>query len=931
VKSLLAILLLVCIVLNSPATKFAYSNDVTVSPGKYDLSLGDEFPTFGSVKLSYPNSSILTNSTGDLVFAVTLDVNQTSKRTIQVNGYSVDDANLYSLDIYVPPDFSGITLGRLWTSFTNDYDSHVISLGQGSGDIAPNWWEISLQNLIVTSDFALSSIHNDLTAHSVFLANQTQYIRLFQVTSPSSAGRYFFKVFINGTSIQTRNFPTLVVKASKDPAYISGTLKDLGNRNVTNTGRPINLAAGYGAEVVATGLDNHGASVSAQTFINSTANGQYTLFGVASGTYNITAYAAGYVPTTRPTTVSVAPAQSLEGVDIYMPESVSITGTVLSNRADGTPITWGAVSGINGTTGRSISISVLSLSGSTVASLAPNGIGQSLTVNPNTSSFDFSIQREVNLDGRIPQDYANYTSGLSSGDYLLRAYVTSYVQLEEVRIHVTNETTYTTSTMPLVRTGFFNVTIHFKNSNSTIVADPITVDGTLTVSAYDQQGILRAQNVTFVNAGATSASVELGGFSTARAFGIATQFSQNGGILPGTYYIQARFSSSPSYTGYANIGIRDLYYQIADVRASIGLGQGVVEVSLSLCKAGAIVFRVYPIDNQVPQHEAYWRFPGSTITIIVTDAYGNVYQANSTQRNTAGVANVTFTYSGLKTNSYAVVIRTLGYTQRDILHLNVVLGANTDASIWMIENPIIDLTVAFRNEGLLSIIDSTQPFAQPINHLDATPARIEVFDERDNFVAANVSYIPNLSKPYGAPTQTAHFTLVGFDQYYGDPRFVWSGFYDTTDGASQNSGGLFLYPWDNEPRQFTIRIWVDGYYQLEPLRVTVPPRGNISVVGLVDRASRISGMVAGPDFFGQARPLSWATISLEPNNYTLSGIIAARPGNYATSSLDGSFQVWVPQGMYGIGASLAGYASYSAQINIPPGSDITMWIWLENY
>ncbi len=68
----------------------------------------------------------------------------------------------------------------------------------------------------------------------------------------------------------------------------------------------------------------------------------YTLFGVAPGTYNITVYAAGFVPAINGATeVSVAAAQSLEGVDIYLTESVNVTGTVLSETAEGGLIPWG--------------------------------------------------------------------------------------------------------------------------------------------------------------------------------------------------------------------------------------------------------------------------------------------------------------------------------------------------------------------------------------------------------------------------------------------------------------------------------------------------------------------------------------------------------------------------------------------------------------
>lgn len=137
-------------------------------------------------------------------------------------------------------------------------------------------------------------------------------------------------------------------------------------------------------------------------------------------------------------------------------------------------------------------------------------------------------------------------------------------------------------------------------------------------------------------------------------------------------------------------------------------------------------------------------------------------------------------------------------------------------------------------------------------------------------------------------------------------------------------------------------MWIEGYYQLEPLQVIVKARDEgwnggelapavVSVVTSVDRASRISGTVIGPDFFDRARPLSWATITLQPDNYTLSGIIDVQPGDYTTSSLDGFFQVWVPEGSYGMGVSLNGYSSYSTQIAVPSGSDLYMYVWLDNY
>jgi hypothetical protein len=486
------------------------------------------------------------------------------------------------------------------------------------------------------------------------------------------------------------------------------------------------------------------------------------------------------------------------------------------------------------------------------------------------------------------------------------------------------------------------VTVHFRYSNNVLVDEPLTafdnsgqpvpVGGTLTVSAYDQEGILRAQNVTSVTPGSTSATVDLIGFSNTRGFGTFSLFSQNYGLRPGTYYIVARLTSSPVFAGFANLGIRDIYYQTDIVRATIGLSTDELLISLSMYRAGGILLGLRSINYQIPPLDPNWAYPGSTIKVLIVDANGNVYQANTTQPLDS--TNATFAYvglgflgglgGGLLSGSYTVIIETHGYTQQQILHIDVRLGAISDAAVYMILNPVIDLTIFFTHENIFSLIDSTLPFAQPINNLTATPTRIEVFDDLGNFVAANATYIPNGSK-------TAHFILSGFDLYYGDPRLIWSGFYDTTDGANQKPGGLILYPWNMSPHTYTIRIWVDGYYQLQPLHVIVATPQNVSVVTVMDRASRIFGTVMGPDYFDAARRLSWATITLEPNNSTLTDIIDVQPGNYTTSSLDGSFQVWVPQGTYGMGVALEGYATYSAMISVPEGSDMYFNIWLDNY
>jgi len=1012
----LLLLSTVLISMSAVALQPTQANNVTVSPGRYDLRLGNDTTL---VKLSYPNSTILTDSVGDLLFTVTLEPNSTQflcEVTHPPGGLSPLEAGdcQANINLYIPPEFTGLTIGNIWTSFTNNYDPHLIRLSrQSSADqIGPNWWEVSISNVNVTcTPWFANPTTTPTHPNPVFLAYPTccptctpstrsstgiayqtkpQYVRLFQVTSPTTAGRYFFKAFINGQSIGADNFPALVVKASRDPATISGTLRDLGNRNPAMAGQPIYLAPGTGAQVIATGYDSLGRSVSAQTFINSTADGRYTLFGVAAGTYNITVYAAGYIPMTitqfpypypfvpsiiKPTPITVAPAQSLEGIDIYLSESPNVTGTVLSETARGVPTPWGylcsAFFGGSSVTAcstfRAITVDLVSIvDGTTV--IASNQPPYTLTAftNPQATDYAFTIQNELSSwSGEIPQDYASFTSGLPTGeDYFVRAYVTSYIQLAEIRVHVANETVETEAPVPLIRTGCFTVTVHlhdFDLPGSDLVDNPIKANGTLTVSAYDMEGVLRAQNSTSVFDGNSTGYVEACGFSSASQRGIFSQFSENYGILPGTYYIEARLTAAPVVIGNAatttnaplpgSLVVGDLYYQTANYLATIGLGDGDTQVSLHLYRAAGVQLHIYSVDTESPRIYRDWAFPGDPVFLtFIPTGETSVYQTNSTQPadnytipppfpvNFPGyTSGPGLNVAGLpvlpgQSDSYECFVYTLGYTQDTPCHFTVQLGANADASVWLVKNPFISLTVAFREEGLLTGINSTEPYAQPINNLPATPTRVEVFDSSGNFVAANATYIPNNSSN-GAPTKVANFTLAGLNTYYGDPRYVWDGFYDTTDQASQPVGGLLLYPWElSQPyHEFTIRIWVDGYYQLEPFHVIVATSGNVSATIALDRASRISGTIVGPDIFGIAGPQSWATVSLEPDNYTLSGIIDVQPGNYTTTSLDGSFQVWVPEGTYGMGVALEGYTSYQALIAVPSGSDLSTWIWLENY
>jgi hypothetical protein len=817
--------------------------DIDVAPGKYAKELGVDFPNFRAVKLSYPNSTILTNSTGDLLFSVNL----------------TKPGHYNSIDIYIPPDFTGLTISGVWTSFTNNYDPDSLTLSRLSSNdlVGPNWWRVSVNNLNVTSD--ATSV-----ASRSFAVNKAQYVRIFQVTSPTVAGRYFFKTFINGTSTGAATFPTVVVKASRDPAYISGTLRDAGNTNTSLAGRPISIPNGTGARVLATGIDYLGRSIAAQAFINSTAKGNYTLFGVAPGTYNITAYAAGFVPTTSPFAVSVAAAQSLVGVDIYLKHSVNVTGIVLSLGTNGLPIPWAAANR------SAVMVNVVTLNG-VVAASTPPPYARFLQISNSSTSFSFSIQDQVGWDGRIPQDFANYTSGLVAGDYILRASVNSYIQLNDTLIHVGNDTALVYGIIQLYRLGNFIVTVHFINFNSTLKEVELP-EGTLNVQAFSLAGNVQGRGSTRVPAGRTNAVVVIP-------------------CPPGTYHIYASFTT---FQG------PNLFYQIRDVQGTI-VDSGNTTLSFAMVRAGGVLLTIYSADTEKPSVLVPWSFPGDPINFKIIDSFGNVYSFNGTQR--AGLTHANVTYSGLLTDDYTVIVETIGYSQSQLIRVHVVIGANSDVNVWMIKNPRIDLTIVFKKEGILSPINAAQDFSQPIKHLDATPVRLEVFDEKGNFAGANITYVSN-------GNYSLDVTLAGFNRYFGNPRLAWSGFYDTTDATLQDAGGL-------PPGDYTIRIWVDGYYQPQLISVTLPASDNVSLVSSMEQASRVSGIVLGPDFYDNAVRLSWAVVDLEP-------------GSFTTFTLDGWYQLWVPSGSYNIGISLPGYSTHIGRMEVPSGSDIHADFWLDD-
>src|SRR5208283_969012 len=167
--------------------------------------------------------------------------------------------------------------------------------------------------------------------------------------------------------------------------------------------------------------------------------------------------------------------------------------------------------------------------------------------------------------------------------------------------------------------------------NSTLIETPIPVAATLTATAYDLEGNLVAQNVTSIQAGSrhTNPPLELIGISEVNSFGFRTSLDY--GIRPGTYHIVMTLTSSPVFSGFANVGVKDLYYQLTDLEATIGLAPIDTQVSLSMYEAGALNLVMYSEDAEVPNLPVPWAHPDQTISIQIISPIGVVSSTNATQ------------------------------------------------------------------------------------------------------------------------------------------------------------------------------------------------------------------------------------------------------------------------------------------------------------
>jgi len=755
-RSSLAVLLLIVVGSIAVSQPFEYvaadaEDIVEMSPGAYAGTLG---APVNVVNMEYPKSAIIENVTGDFSLRLTLD----------------DDAS--SVAIFIPPEFDFLEpdTTSVWTSITNDYGQVSIHKLGSTDPIGPSWWEVTIANLTIPAG--------------------AYVVRMFNIRAPDICGRYFMKVFIDGESIGWENFPTVVVKASLDPSYVSGHVL---NGDQGHHGVPVNASG----KVIAEGKTASGRTVKGQAYFNASAGGAYTLYGLAAGTYNLTSSASGFVPTTMKGTVSVLAGQSLEGVNIYVYPSATITGTIYSKCGSGL-VPWGYNS--SGRESRPITIEILDSNLNSIAVLANR-----TNYDPSSAYYPFSFNGSTGLDGLVPQDYAAYVSGLEPGDYYLEAHANGYFQRDVVAVHVYKYTRSLSVPFDLWRTSWFEVTVFFTDYEGG-PSSPVLKGGQLKGEAYSLDGTLWGSNTTLVPEGSTNWTIAITG------------------IFSGTYMIQASFSE---------------YLQTTFPRATVGEGCSATSLSLRMVKGGVLEVVLRSVDWQTPPREVPWGYPDATMRLEVIDSLGEVHVGTAEQE--ADVAVTIGNVTGLPGDRYLVRVYTPGYIQTKDYFASVSLGSVSGIMLDLVEATRIEMTLTFKTAGRIAPID-TYPYDP-----EHVPVRIELYDSMGILAGASVAYVLSESN--------STVEVIGFQSYAGNPCLRWVNYYDTTDGHAQKDYGLLpgeylVRVWvPGYLQSETLTVFTSLHVSLVGITVSL------------ERLARVSGYVYGLDMYQDSIPLSWATVT----------------------------------------------------------------------
>ena len=329
------LIIMLFVICTLPTVTHGYSNvrtNVNTGLGFCPQSEAVQIP--GLVGNAWPNC-VLAGSLGDVIFALS------ASSFTSPHGWD-------TLAILIPPEFSNIVPEQVVSTLTNNYANILVRTLSVEDRYGPGWTIVS-----VTADG--NTRHQFINFTN---GNEYYYIRINGVLAPLIAGTYFFKMYLFSTLSSTgeqpnswvpaQNWPQLIVNAEIDPASLTGTVR-YGGYSTLYSGSAIQEAGRVWAHMTAkidpsTDATLYSCPVPSQPirpgcfdaigYFNATSNGQYDIEGIAAGTYDIYAEAAGYPMELVSPGVIMLPGQSLH-FDASLNPGVVIHGDVYSKHQIG--------------------------------------------------------------------------------------------------------------------------------------------------------------------------------------------------------------------------------------------------------------------------------------------------------------------------------------------------------------------------------------------------------------------------------------------------------------------------------------------------------------------------------------------------------------------------------------------------------------------
>jgi hypothetical protein len=469
------------------------------------------------------------------------------------------------------------------------------------------------------------------------------------------AGLYHFKIYIDGKSIGAGNFPIMIVKSDLEPAYVTGLVKLLDlDSSILASGRVTAVGSTTGGRYV------EGVAYFGPPDFEKTVNGdsfyRYWLFGLAAGTYELTASASGFLKTSIRITVNAG--QSFTSCDLELERGVTVHATIWSKDGTG-PIPWGNLwqlpYGTNNASlpiddqgpHRDILVRLLDQYEESLGYWASDDISapfgppwSDVTIDgtrtysplilkpstlPSNNSYAITLTDarglpSIKIDGHVPTDAADFVEGMGEGAYKLQVQVTGYV--------MDQSDDWQRSFIVIPRTRTYNIEMDLRRSNWIIASGIIPLgalnpvsNATFVVVAKSTDNIEKGLAVGVFPAGAAKFTMVLEGFN-----GIYNQFRtskdyQDYGFDRVDYLLEAYMSDVGNrLTGTPGVG--SYIPEDPEPEVQMNLGTGSMSATFFLHPA-SVEIRLRSIRIGDPAYPSPWTFPGAGIRILLIGELGD--------------------------------------------------------------------------------------------------------------------------------------------------------------------------------------------------------------------------------------------------------------------------------------------------------------------